>query len=186
MSYTLDYSIALGPGMTGLTLAAQLVNTSGASVGSEVTTGFTEIGDGNYLWHYTAFPDGHRGGVKFYEDGAPGTILAFAAINPEEAEYTDDYISDIAAGAGTIFPAGAINFTYTITDSVTALPIEGVEVWISTDSPAVNIVWKGDTDAFGVARDVNGNLPALDAGTYYFWRQKAGYIFSDPDTEVVS
>lgn len=94
--------------------------------------------------------------------------------------------ASLDSAAGTTFPAGAINFTYTITDSVTALPIEGVEVWISTDSPAVNIVWKGDTDAFGVARDVNGNLPALDAGTYYFWRQKAGYIFSDPDTEVVS
>lgn len=88
--------------------------------------------------------------------------------------------------AATVFPSGAINFTYTVTDSVTTLPIEGVEVWFSTDNPAVNIVWKGDTDAFGVARDVLGNLPALDAGNYFVWRQKAGYTFADPDTEVVS
>ena len=88
--------------------------------------------------------------------------------------------------AATVFPSGAINFTYTVTDSVTALPIEGVEVWFSTDNPAVNIVWKGDTDAFGVARDVLGNLPALDVGVYFIWRQRAGYTFSDPDTETVS
>lgn len=91
-----------------------------------------------------------------------------------------------AGGAATVFPTGAINFTYTVTDSATLLPLEGVEVWISTDNPAVNVVWKGDTDAFGVARDVLGNLPALDAGLYFFWRQLAGYTFSDPDSETVS
>jgi hypothetical protein len=89
-------------------------------------------------------------------------------------------------GGATVFPTGAINFTYTVTDVSTGLPLEGVEVWISTDNPAVNIVWKGDTDAFGVARDVLGNLPALDVGVYFFWRQLAGYTFSDPDTETVS
>jgi len=26
----------------------------------------------------------------------------------------------------------------------------------------------------------------LSAGTYYIWRQKAGYTFDDPDQEVVS
>lgn len=183
MAYTLDISLALGSSQTGLVLAAQLVDTTGASVGGEVLTGFTEIGNGNYLWHYIAFPDGHRGGVKFYESGVPGTILAFVAINPEEAENLDIKISSLTV---TSFPAGAIPFTYTITDSVTTLPIEGVEVWFSTDNPAVNIVWKGDTDAFGIAQDVNGNLPALDPGTYFVWRQKSGYIFSDPDIEIVS
>lgn len=86
----------------------------------------------------------------------------------------------------TVFPSGAIQFTYTVTNSVTGLPIEGVEVWFSTDLGAANIVWKGDTDAFGVARDVLGNLPALDVGIYYVWRQRSGFTFSDPDTEDVS
>jgi hypothetical protein len=86
----------------------------------------------------------------------------------------------------TVFPAGAINFTYTVKDVTTGLPIEGVEVWFSTDNPAINIVWKGDTDAFGIARDVNGALPSLDVGNYFVWRQKAGYVFADPDTEIVS
>lgn len=81
---------------------------------------------------------------------------------------------------------GAIEFTYTITNSVTLLPIEGVEVWFTTDIGGQNVVWKGDTDAFGVARDDNENLPMLDVGTYYVWRQKTGFVFADPDIEVVS
>lgn len=86
MAYTLDISLALGSSQTGLTLSAQLVDTAGVNVGAAVTTGFVEVGAGNYLWHYTAFPDGHRGGVAF---SAAETLKAFVAINPQEAENTD-------------------------------------------------------------------------------------------------
>jgi len=82
--------------------------------------------------------------------------------------------------------AGAIAFTYTLTDTVTFLPIEGAEVWFTTDAGGINVVWKGDSDAFGVARDTNGQLPMLDNGTYYVWRQHADYTFVNPDTELVS
>jgi len=85
-----------------------------------------------------------------------------------------------------LFPAGAIPFTYIVTDDITHLPIDGVDVWFSTDNPAINIVWKGNTDTFGVARDVYGNLPNLDVGVYFVWRQKTNYLFIDPDTEVIS
>lgn len=81
---------------------------------------------------------------------------------------------------------GAIEYTYTVTDATTGLPIEGVEVWFSTDLAHNNIVWSGDTDTFGIAMDDYGNKPKLDAGTYYLWRQKSGYLFSDPDIEIVS
>ena len=90
MTYTLDFSLALGTGKAGLTdLRAQLVDTMGAAVGSAIATGFVEIGSGCYLWHATALPDGHRGGVKFYSNATPATVLAFGAINPEEAERVD-------------------------------------------------------------------------------------------------
>lgn len=78
-----------------------------------------------------------------------------------------------------------IEFTYTLTDSVTGLPIADATVWFATDININNIVWQGVTDAFGVARDEFGNLPCLDAGTYYVRSQKSGYIF-DIDTEIVS
>jgi hypothetical protein len=80
----------------------------------------------------------------------------------------------------------AIAFTYTVTDSVSSNPIEGVQVTITTDVAGNNIVWNGVTDAFGVARDEDDNLPYLDPGTYQFWSQKAGYTFVNPDAETVS
>lgn len=80
--------------------------------------------------------------------------------------------------------AGAIEYTYTVTDG--SDPIEGVDVWVTTDLAGANVIWLGVTDASGVARDLNDEKPFLDAGTYFFWSQKAGYSFSNPDTEVVS
>lgn len=79
-----------------------------------------------------------------------------------------------------------IEFTYTLTDAGTGLPIAGAAIDITTDVAGANIIWCGTTDAFGVARDASGNLPCIDAGTYYFWRTRAGYTFVNPDTEVVS
>ena len=67
----------------------------------------------------------------------------------------------------------AYDITYTVTDSVTTNPIEGVDVWISTDAGGSNVIWAGRTDTFGVARAVADNtLPFLEAGTYYFWNQQ--------------
>lgn len=82
MSYTFD--IHLGPIYAGLTLAAQLIDTAGDAVGSEVTTGFVEIGGGDYMWSAT-IPDDHQGGVLIYEDGTPESVLASASINPAPA-----------------------------------------------------------------------------------------------------
>lgn len=96
--YTADISINLGASQTGLTLKAQLVNTVGANVGGEITATFTEIGLGQYLFHSTAFPDGHRGGIKFYTGTLPAGLKAFLAINPEELENTDAKTSSVESG----------------------------------------------------------------------------------------
>ena len=87
MSYTLDFSVALGSGSTGLSLKAQLVNSAGTNVGSEVTSGFTEIGAGNYLWSGT-IPDDHQGGVIFM-DQDDDSVLAFSDINPPSGGTVD-------------------------------------------------------------------------------------------------
>lgn len=79
-----------------------------------------------------------------------------------------------------------IEFTYTLTSTVDSSPIEDANITIYSDTLALNIVWVGETDANGVARDSYGALPRLQAGTYYIWRQKSGFIFTNPDTEVVS
>lgn len=81
---------------------------------------------------------------------------------------------------------GAIEYTYTVTNTVTALPIEGVRVVISTDSLGSNVVFVGMTDSFGVLRDSYSNKPRLDAGTYFLWSSKIGFSFPNPDSEVIS
>ena len=108
------------------------------------------------------------------------------------AEYTgatvldQDYVTGVV---GLLTPpvGTAVEFTYTVTNSVTLLPVEGVDVEVSTDAAKTHVVWTGNTDVFGVARDEFGNLPILDPGSYYFWKQLGGFIDDqNPDLEVVS
>lgn len=81
-------------------------------------------------------------------------------------------------------PAG-IEFTYTVTNTTTTLPIADVSVWFGTDSAVSNVVWYGSTDAFGIARDANGNKPRLDSGVYFILCRKVGFSFT-VDSETVS
>lgn len=75
---------------------------------------------------------------------------------------------------------GAISYTYTVTSSVSGLPIDDVQVWVTTDAAGLNVVASGRTNALGAA------TMALDAGSYYFWCSKSGFNFANPDLEVVS
>ena len=99
MSYTQNINLALGTSKTGLTLVAQLVTSAGVNSGTAITLGFSEIGAWNYLWTYDSFADDFRGGVKFYESGVSGTILAFVGINPDEvqASITNNTIMSVDA-----------------------------------------------------------------------------------------
>jgi hypothetical protein len=98
---------------------------------------------------------------------------------------TDDVMG--AFGIDKLPIGTAVEFTYTVTNSVTTQPEPDVTVTVSTDLAGTNLIWSGTTDAFGVARDVNGDLPRLDPGTYYFFKSKVGFIDDqNPDTEVVS
>ena len=81
---------------------------------------------------------------------------------------------------------GGVEFTYTLTNTVTLDPLAEVDVWITTDLAGANVVWRGMTDTFGIARDVLNSKPTLPAGTYYFWRRKTNVAFVNPDTEVIS
>jgi hypothetical protein len=80
-----------------------------------------------------------------------------------------------AVGAGV----GAITWTYTLTNYLTGLPIADVDIWVTTDSVGANVIASGKTSQVGVATFY------LDAGTVYVWRQKSGWDFANPDTEVV-
>ena len=86
------------------------------------------------------------------------------------------YNSILAGGGG----AGAITWPYTLTSSVDATPIADADIWVTSDLAGAVVIASGTTDALGVVTFY------LDAGTVYIWRQKSGWDFTNPDTEVVS
>jgi hypothetical protein len=53
-------------------------------------------------------------------------------------------------------------------------PLDGVNVWISTDLAGANVIFNGFTDTFGKV------TPMLDAGDYFAWKQLAGFVFTNP------
>lgn len=127
-----------------------------------------EIGSGWYRYVSTAA-----------EADTPGSVAIYLPAQGAAVENNLEYV----VRQRTV---GAVEHTYTVTKASDGTPIEGVDVWISTDSGGSNVVWSGVTDAFGVARDINDNKPLLDPGNYYFNCQKSGYTFNNPDLETVS
>jgi hypothetical protein len=90
-----------------------------------VTTGFVEFGaTGNYLFHYTGWPDGHRGAAVFQVTPG-GAIKTSVAINPEEAEYVGTRLPaalvsgrmDSSVGA---MAAGTVTAAAVATDAIDA------------------------------------------------------------------
>jgi hypothetical protein len=133
-----------------------------------VTNAVAEISHGWYTLLLTALECNTIGPVSMYMTGA-GCIQ-------QNLEYVVQQRN-----------AACINYTYTLTNIVTGFPVDGAEVWFTTDVAGLNVIWNGDTDAFGIARDATGDLPCLDAGTYYAWATKAGLVANAwPDTEIVS
>lgn len=78
--------------------------------------------------------------------------------------------------------AGAVAFTYTLTEPPegSGTPITSAAVWLTTDSAGNNVIASGTTDVLGAV------LFYVQAGTYYVWREKAGYQFQNPDSETVA
>lgn len=76
------FSLSLGKGKVGITLKAQKTDPTGANVDAEITTGFTEVGNGYYIWNYNIDTE-FQGCIKFI-DSSNSEILAFASINPNQ------------------------------------------------------------------------------------------------------
>lgn len=122
---------------------------------------------------YTAPDNAGIGAVKAQTDKLgtameqDGAVYRFTANALEMAP---------TGGAGE----GAVEFTYTLTDSVTGHPIDDALVEIFTDQTTTNKVAQRRTDAFGKA------VFHLDAGTYYLVASKSGYMFDNPQTITVA
>lgn len=99
---------------------------------------------------------------------------------PLDASTMSDLRSSIAAG-GTA-GAGAIAITFTQKDTGGS-PIDGVRLWITTDSAGTNVV-SGSivTNTLGVATGFN----VTGAGTYYRRASLGGRNFTNPQSFVVA
>ena len=92
---------------------------------------------------------------------------------------TLETLSDQLDGVCTL-GVGAITWAYTLTSDVAPNPpIADADAWVTTDLAGTNVVASGRTNAAGVVTFF------LDAGTVYVWRQKSGWDFDNPDSEVV-
>ena len=101
-----------------------------------------------------------------------GTANADGDVEMDEA--TGNYPGTVGQGPG------ATTFTYTVYEDDDTTPIDGCEVWASTDSA-------GSTVVAARVTDTNGEVEFfLDDGTYYIWRRHSDWTFSNPDTEVVA
>ena len=110
-----------------------------------------------------------------------GTDNAATAANLDTQLATIDGVVDaIKLKTDTLGGAGGISWTYTLTEEGTGLPIADANIWVTSDLAGKNIIASGKTDQYGIVGF------ALNAGTVYVWRQKTGYNFTNPDTEVVS
>lgn len=157
--------------------------TQKASINTEADTALSDIN----LDHLMKVATSNRDTLPEVVDD---TVLANLMTKTDGDTSDFDHATDsLEALRDKTPPAGTIEFTYTmrIDNEDTGDLLEGVEVFISTDSAGSNAIWSGTTDANGILREVVGNSkPWLDAGTYYLWRKKSGYSFTNPDTEVVS
>lgn len=118
-----------------------------------------------------------------YEDVAAAQMAIVGEIGdlviPTAAQIDTQLSGTHGAGAwGGASGSGAILTPIEIT--VSGLPRDGVEVWITTDSAGNNIVASGITNALGIV------VFMLDAGDYYVWKQLAGVNFVNPEDLTVS
>lgn len=97
-------------------------------------------------------------------------------------------VDEVMGATGIEFPpiGTAIEYTYTLTGGAPVVPIVGARIEISTDALGADLVWCGQTDTFGTARDDAGYLPRLEPGVYQVWRSAPGWTFTNPQEITVS
>ncbi|HEX4124500.1 MAG TPA: hypothetical protein VHY37_07215 [Tepidisphaeraceae bacterium] len=169
MAWTIN--ISLGLGSTGLSLKAAIYTASSglAFTTKDIATGFTELGDGNYVWYYAAMPDSFVGFVQFYT-GTIGSASNFDGVTLEGPSLGLTAQDEAFARYGTVpggpWATGQGGGAYPLTvavQSTSATAIVGASVAI-TGQPAFQT-----TDGSGDAGFY------LNAGTVTIATSAAGY-----------
>jgi hypothetical protein len=141
--------------------------------GSTLIGTLTHMGNGRYYADLTATGVATYGQVQTrYKSAAtvesPGETATVVGFDPYNVEIS------LTGQAGTV------EFTYIVYKTDGYTPLEGAAVWVSVNEDGTERSEVKVSDALG---RVKFNLYP---GTYYFWRQKSGYAFDNPDGEEVS
>lgn len=167
-----DYEFYLTLQVGGSGSHYRLIPITSAEAASGVTavgaqSGMVAVRSGDVL---TVYLKGLAG-----DNATPDTIVRWFeldALQPATAGRT--LAVDAAGGVALAASQGAVSYPITVNNE-SSNPIDGVEVWVSTDSAGTNVVAGTlSTDASGIVTFM------LDAGSYYVWRQKSGYNFANP------
>ncbi|MHC4464857.1 MAG: hypothetical protein ACYS30_26020 [Planctomycetota bacterium] len=156
------------------------------ATGTEVTTGITNTED------FDSLTGVHQIKIVttdvFYAPACDYTVVLKAAVIDGQTVNVPIFSFSIENRTGSP-QAGALEITYTVYKEEAKINVlEGCQVWVTkANSSTAPVVFSGVTDSNGILVDTLGSSkPWLDAGTYYFWRQKSNYNFSNPDTETFS
>lgn len=109
-----------------------------------------------------------------FENNKTYTIYIEATVDSDKGAIPYSFKAKTSVGG-----VGSSSCTLTVTDGTN--PVENVEVWITTDSAGTNII--GGTLYTNSSGQVTFMLDS--GGTYYIWKQKDGYNFTNPETWTV-
>lgn len=115
--------------------------------------------------------------------GTGGSIdnqLSEISSKTDQLEFTAGTVNANIATGGIGTGSSTVNYYVYTNESAKTGPIANCTVWVTSDSAGTTVVAQNETDVNGKA------VFYLNAGTYYFWRSKTGYTFTNPDTEAVS
>ena len=107
------------------------------------------------------------------------TDLSSSGGGGSTAEEIDTLLSS-THGSGAWGSGGVGAVSHTITVNSGGSPLDGVDVWVTTDVSGSNVAARGTTNAFGQVTFF------LDTGTYYGWKQLNGYSFTNPTEFTVA
>lgn len=122
---------------------------------------------------------GSAGGSVTVSDITQAALAKFANTDTGESSVVSGSVAELS-DSGSVAGSGATSTPITVTDNLSN-PIDGAEVWLTSDQAGNNTVAGTlTTPATGIVTFL------LDAGTYYVWIQKSGFNFNNPQTLTVS
>lgn len=164
MAYTQYLKVQLGAAYEGLTLYAQLKDTSNVNVGGQVTSGFVEKGDGDYCLS-VSIPDDFRGSVDFY-NSADDAYLTSIPINPEEAQTSLEILDLVLASSG----GSDGQYSITINVQASSAAVQGASVAIYDSANTLRVAGPLSTNSLGKAffnLDADSYKVRVSAGAAY-------------------